>query len=539
MVTVDYAVVGAGSAGCAVARRLAETGASVAVIEAGGPDTSRGLRSLIEIPGAIAVMLATPQLKKLIDWGYKTVPQAQAWDRTMSMTRGKVLGGSSSINGMLFVRGNRQNYDDWAADGAKGWSFDEVLPAFKRLEDWEGGASALRGAGGPVRVGRQRDMPPASQTFIRAASERLGLPVLDDYNGPDQEGVGDVQLSAEGGRRYSSSLAYLRTDPLDNLLILTNAQATRIVLSGSRADGVEVVGADGVRQVVRAEREVIVSAGAFDSPKLLMLSGIGPAGHLRQHGIDVVSDLPVGDNLHDHLFVPVSFLMPSALRRPTPAYFARGIVRARLRRSGWASGALFDATGFARSSLAGAIPDLQLMALHWTYPFPNQDGDRRVNPPTKKPGLSVFPTLIYPESRGTVRLAGADPMLAPLIDPAYLKAGKDAEVLLEGIAMARHVMAGADGNKGEIVPGPEYFDAAEIRRILPNIIHTVYHPVGSCRMGSDERAVVDAQLHVRGIEGLRVADASVMPSIVGGNTNAASIMIGERCAELIVEANAA
>lgn len=534
MVTVDYAVVGAGSAGCAVARRLAESGASVAVIEAGGPDTARRVRSLIEVPGAIAVMLSTPQLKKLVDWGYKSVPQAAAWDRTMSMTRGKVLGGSSSINGMLFVRGNRQNFDDWAADGAKGWSFDEVLPAFKRLEDWEGGASEVRGVGGPVHVRRQRNLPPASQTFIAAATERLGVPLLDDYNGPDQEGVGEIQFSGDGGRRYSTARAYLRTEPLDNLLVLTHAQATRLVLSGSRVDGVEVVGADGARQVIRAEREVIVSAGAFDSPKLLMLSGIGPAAHLRGLGIEVAADLPVGENLHDHLFVPVSFVMPSALRRPTPLYFLSGIARARYRRTGWASGAMFDATGFVRTSHAGSIPDLQLMALHWTYPFPNQDGDKRVNPPTKEPGLSVFPTLIYPESRGTVRLASSDPSAAPLIDPAYLTAARDTEVLIEGIAMARHIMAGAGDSRGEIVPGPDYLDEAELRRILPNIVHTVYHPVGSCRMGSDDRAVVDPELRVRGIDGLRVADASVMPSIVGGNTNAASIMIGERCAELVL-----
>ncbi len=533
MVTADYVVVGAGSAGCAAARRLAESGASVAVIEAGGPDTARSVRSLLEIPGAVAVMLSTPQLKRLVDWGYKSVPQTHALDRTIPMTRGKVLGGSSSVNGMLFVRGHRQNFDDWAADGATGWSFEDVLPAFRRMEDWEDGGDDLRGAGGPVRVRRQRDLTPATQSLLAVAPDRLGVPLLEDYNGPSQEGIGVMQLSAENGVRYSSSRAYLR-DPLDNLLILTRARATRVVLEGSRATGVEVIGADGARQTIRATREVIVSAGVFDSPKLLMLSGIGPAGHLREHGIDVVSDLPVGDNLHDHLFVPVSFRMDSALRRPTPAYFLRGLARARLRRTGWASGAQFEATGFIRSSLAGAIPDVQLLALYWVYPFPNQDGDKPVRPPTTKPGLSVFPTLIYPESRGTVRLAGSDPTLAPLIDPAYLQAGKDIDVLLEGIGTVRQLMSGVGDSQGEIVPGTEYADPAELRRILPNIVHSVYHPVGTCRMGSDERAVVDPALRVRGIDGLRVADASVMPSITGGNTNAPSIMIGERCAELML-----
>ncbi|KHO25328.1 GMC family oxidoreductase N-terminal domain-containing protein [Mycolicibacterium setense] len=534
MVAADYVVVGAGSAGCAVARRLAESGASVVVLEAGGSDTAFGVRNLIEIPGAVAVMLSTPQLKKLVDWGYKSVPQTAALGRVMPQPRGKVLGGSSSVNGMLFVRGNRRNFDDWAADGAPGWSYDEVLPAFKRMEDWEDGGDEVRGAGGPVKVRRQRDLTPASQSFLDSAPDRLGVRRLDDYNGAEQEGIGVMQLSADAGARYSSSRAYLRADPPENLLVLTRARATRVVLAGSRAVGVEVVGADGERQVIRADREVIVSAGAFDSPKLLMLSGIGPAAHLRQHGIETVSDLPVGENLHDHLFVPVGFQMKSALRRPTPAYFMRGLARARLRRSGWATGAQFEVTGFVRSSGAKSVPDLQLLALYWLYPFPNQDNEGAVRPPTTKPGLSVFPALIYPESRGTVRLAGSDPMLAPLIDPAYLQADKDAEVLLEGIAMVREAMAGVGDSTGEIVPGPAYSDPAELRRILPNIVHTEYHPVGTCRMGSDERAVVDPQLRVRGIEGLRVADASIMPTVTGGNTNAPSMMIGERCAEFVL-----
>ncbi|GAA1880236.1 GMC family oxidoreductase [Actinomadura bangladeshensis] len=535
MVRADYVVVGAGSAGCAVARRLAESGASVAVLEAGRRDTARGVKNLLEIPGAVAVLMSTPQLKRLVDWGFKSVPQTAAWGRVIPQVRGRVLGGSSSVNGMLFVRGNRRNFDDWAADGATGWSYDDVLPAFKRLEDWEDGAGEVRGAGGPVKVRRQKDLTDAARAFIDAATDRLSVPFLDDYNGPEQEGVGVFQLSADRGVRYSAARAYLRTDPPDNLLVLTGASATRIVVSGGRATGVEVVGADGETQVVAADREVIVSAGVFGSPKLLQLSGIGPADHLRRHGIEVVSDLPVGDNLHDHLFVPVSFQMDSALRRPTPAYFMRGLAQARLRRSGWASGSQFEATGFVRTSRAGAIPDLQLHALYWVYPFPNQDGDKAVRPPTTKPGLSVFPTLIYPESRGTVRIAGPDPALPPLIDPAYLSAGKDVEVLMEGISIVREVMEGTGDNRGEIRPGPDYADPAELRRILPNIVHSVYHPVGTCRIGTDERAVVDPRLRVRGVENLRVADASVMPSVTGGNTNAPSIMIGERCADFVLE----
>lgn len=535
MIRADYVVVGAGSAGCAVARRLAESGASVILLEAGGKDTARGIKTLIEIPGAVAVMLSTPQLKRRVDWGYKSVPQTQAANRVIPQTRGKVIGGSSSVNGMLFVRGNRQNFDDWAADGCPGWSYDDVLPAFRRMEDWEDGESEFRGTAGPIKVRRHTEMTGASQSYLDAAVDRLGVPRLDDYNGEQQEGIGTVQLSADRGVRYSSARGYLRTEPLDNLVVLTHTRATKIVFEASRATGVEVTTADGSVETIHADREVIVSAGAFDSPKLLMLSGIGPAEHLRQHGIAPVIDLPVGDNLHDHLFVPVSFRMDSALRRPTLSYFLRGLARARLRRSGWASGAQFETTGFVRTSRAGSVPDLQLLSLYWVYPFPNQDCDKPVRPPTTKPGMSVFPTLIYPESRGTVRLAGSDPMLAPLIDPAYLSAGKDADVLLEGIAMVRELMAGIGDNQGEVVPGPDYADPGELRRILPNIVHSVYHPVGTCRMGSDERAVVDPQLRVRGIDGLRVADASVMPSITGGNTNAPAIMIGERCADLILD----
>jgi choline dehydrogenase-like flavoprotein len=534
VVTVDYVIVGAGSGGCAVARRLAENGASVMLLEAGKPENKGPLKSLLDVPGGVSVLLSTPELKRYVDWGYKSVPQASAWDRVIPLTRGKVVGGSSSVNGMIFVRGNRQNFDDWSADGCKGWSYEDVLPAFKRLEDWEDGASDLRGSGGPIKVRRQRDITGAAQSFLAAAPERLGVPVLDDYNGASQEGVGVAQLSAADGHRFSTARGYLRTEPLSNLVVVTGVRATRVVLTGSRATGVEVVGTDGDRQTISATREVIVAAGAYDSPKLLMLSGIGPAAHLQEHGVDVVVDLPVGDNLHDHLFVPVSHQMDSALRRPTPAYFMRGLAKARATRKGWASGSQFDLLGFVRSSRATTAPDLQLHVLYWIYPFPNQDGAKAVRPPTKRPGMTVLPTLIYPKSRGTIRLASSNPSVAPLIDPGYLTDPRDTDVLIEGITMTREVLAGLGDSTGEVVPGPDYFDESELRRILPNIVHTVYHPVGSCRMGSDERAVVDPELRVRGIDGLRVADASVMPSIVGGNTNAASIMIGERCAELIL-----
>jgi choline dehydrogenase len=535
MTQADYVVVGAGSAGCAVARRLAESGASVILLEAGKRDDKGLAKALFEIPGAVSIMHSTPQLKPVFDWGFKSVPQKNAWNRTIPQTRGKVLGGSSSVNGMLFVRGNRKNYDDWAAEGNKGWAFEDVLPAFRKLEDWEDGGSELRGSNGPLKVTRQRNLTEAAHAFMEATSTKLGVPVIDDYNGESQEGVAIFQQTVGAGTRYSTSKGYLHDGGLPNLTIVTEAHVSRVVIEGSRATGVELLGKDGT-SVIHASREVILSAGVYGSPQLLMLSGVGPSDHLRSHGIDVKADLPVGDNLHDHLFVPISFSMASALRKPTPYYFLSNLARERLKRgSTWAAGSSFESVGFVRTSYAQEIPDLQLHQLYWVYPVPNQDDtEKRVIPPSTKPGCSVFPTLIYPESRGTVRLRSADPSDTPLIDPGYLRSSRDADVLMEGIAMVRDVMAEAGDNKGEIGPGPKYFSEAAMRRELPNYVHSVYHPVGSCRMGVDERAVVDPELKVRGIDGLRVADAAIMPSITGGNTNAPSIMIGERAAELIL-----
>jgi choline dehydrogenase len=535
MSAADYVVVGAGSAGCAVARRLAESGARVILVEAGPEDHKGVAKSLFRIPGAVSVLHSVPELKKYFDWGYKSVPQADAWDRVVPQTRGKLLGGSSSVNGMLFVRGNRKNFDDWADQGCTGWSYDDVLPAFKKLEDWEGGADEVRGSNGPVKVTRPQRITAASRDFMEAASRKLGVDIIDDYNGPEQEGISVFQQSIGGARRYSSSVAYLHDGGLPNLAVLARAHVTRIRIERGRATGVEVLTKDGP-EVLTAHREVVLSAGVFGSPQLLMLSGVGPAGHLQQVGVDVVADLPVGENLHDHLFVPISFDMASAVRRPVTSYFLRGLAREVFRPgTGWAAWSSFEAVGFVRTSHAEDIPNLQLHCLYWTYPVPNQDDTtRRIEPPLKTPGASIFPTLIYPDSRGTVRLASADPMAAPLIDPGYLRASKDTEVLIEGIAMVREVMAGVGDNKGEIGPGPKYVSEPAMRRELPDYVHSVYHPVGTCRMGTDERAVVDPELRVRGVDGLRVADASIMPSITGGNTNAPAMMIGERAAELIL-----
>jgi choline dehydrogenase-like flavoprotein len=316
----EYIVVGAGSAGCIVAGRLAESGARVLLVEAGGRDGS----PFIRIPGMITIVHTVPQIKKRFDWGYYTVPQKHASGREIPTVRGKILGGSSSINGMLFVRGHRGNYDDWAAQGCTGWGYDDVLPSFKRLEDWENGATEFRGAGGPVAVHRQKHLTPASHALLEALSETLEIPKNDDYNGESQEGVGPVQMSVHRGRRVSSSRAYLSNRSAPQPEILLNATVSRVVVAKGRAVGVEVLGKDGPK-VIRAAKEVIVSAGVIGSAQILQLSGIGPAADLRRLGISVHSDLPVGKNLHDHLFVPMTFLAPSAEHRGTAAHFLGGI----------------------------------------------------------------------------------------------------------------------------------------------------------------------------------------------------------------------
>jgi choline dehydrogenase-like flavoprotein len=525
--SADYIVAGAGSAGCVLARRLAETGASVILLEAGGPDRTR----LVRQPGMIAIFHNVPALKKRLDWGYYTAPQASALGRRIPQPRGRVLGGSGSINGMVFVRGNRQNYDDWAVPG---WSYEDVLSGFKRMEDWEDGATAFRGSGGPVKVTRQKDLTLASQAFIEALAATAGVKQIDDYNGESQEGVAVCQQNAIGGLRYSSSIGYLDHHGLSNLTVTTGALITRVVIDKGRATGVEVVTQEG-RGTIRATREVILCAGVYGSPQLLMLSGIGPPGHLRQHGITVAADLPVGDNLHDHLFVPMTYCMTSARNRGTTPYFAGGVLREAIRGDSWMGRTVFEVLGFVRSSQASDVPDLQIHVLPWSYPFPNQDAPVR-HKVDKRCALTIMPTLIYPKSRGTLRLASADPSAAPVIDPGYLTDPDDTRLLLEGMELTRAVMASkiiADQVSVELSPGPGYSDRAALAAELPNRATSVYHAVGTCRMGADEQSVVDPALRVRGIDGLRVADASIMPSIPGGNTNAPAMMIGEHCASLM------
>jgi len=538
----DYVVVGSGSSGSIIAGRLAESGASVILLEAGKSDDKGMSGYFTKKPGMIGPMHSEPKLEKLFDWGYRSVPQPGLDGRRMPAPRGKVMGGSSSVNGMVYVRGNRANYDSWAAEGNTGWSADDVNVAFKRYEDFEDGENDYRGAGGPIKITRNKTPQDATLQFIQATADTLGVKVLDDYNAAEQEGISRMQQNIADGLRYSSSRGFVHHLNPPTLEVQTRVQATKIIIENGRATGVRVVDLDGKghtakgERVIRAGKEVIVSGGFVNSPQLLMLSGIGPAAHLASLGIEVVADLPVGDNLHDHLFHPLSFHVPSVQFRGNPWTFFKGMAKDLTRGGSFLDNSVFESVGFVRSSLATNVPDIQLHMLPWAYPSPNQDEPIR-HIPDSRPALTVFSTLIYPKSRGTLRLASADPLTAPLIDYGYFTHPDDVEVLAQGTEMIREIMAAAafgGGVKAEIHPGPEIPNGPELRNALKQRSTSVYHGVGTCRMGVDERAVVGPDLKVRGIEGLRVADASIMPSITGGNTNAPCYMIGERASDLIL-----
>ncbi|GCD90755.1 GMC family oxidoreductase [Nocardioides sp. LS1] len=530
----DYVVVGSGSSGATVAGRLAQSGASVILLEAGKSDE----QYLVKKPGMIGPMHAVPEIKKRVDWGYYSTPQKHLLDRKMPVPRGKVVGGSSSINGMVYVRGNRANYDAWAAEGNTGWSADDVNAAYLRMEDFEDGASDYRGAGGPIRVTRNKIPQEGSLQFLQATSDALGVKVLDDYNAESQEGVSRMQQNAADGLRYSASRGYVHHLAPPTLELQTEVLVRRVVIENGRATGVEVtdLGKGGGTRTVRAGKEVILSAGFVGSAQILMLSGIGHAQHLTDHGIDVLADLPVGDNLHDHLFHALTFHATSSRMRGNALFFASGLAKETVRPGrSFLANSVFEVLAFLRTSQATDVPDLQLHLLPWAYVSPNQDAPIRhkVDPRT---ALTVLTTLIYPRSRGTLRLASADPTAAPLIDFQYLADPADLDVLTEGSEMVREIMGGAafgGAVKEEIHPGAAVRGQA-LRDAILNRATSVYHGVGTCRMGVDELAVVTPDLRVRGIDGLRVADASIMPSITGGNTNAPAIMIGEMAAELVL-----
>jgi choline dehydrogenase-like flavoprotein len=519
----DYIVVGAGAAGCVVANRLsADPSTTVLLLEAGGRD----LNPLIHIPIGFT-KLTTPD----VNWGYSTVPQPEMNDRDMWYPQGRTLGGSTSINAMIYIRGHQADYDDWAALGNQGWGYEGVLPYFKKSENNERLHNTWHGAGGDLNVTQQVQHNPLTKAFVRSCQE-IGIPFNADVNGAEQDGVTLYDVTQRNARRESSATAFLkpaRKQP--NLTIRTRALVTKVLVENGKAIGLEYRTKESL-ETVHANREVILSGGAVNSPKLLLLSGIGPADDLRALGIDVVHDLPgVGKNFQDHMDVyitaetaPVSF---NEEDRPLKA--AWSTFEYLLFRTGPLTACVAEAGAFIRSSDDVRSPDIQI---HCLPAYVIDHGRQRV----RGHGITINTCNLRPRSIGCVKLKSSDPLDHPLIDPNFCGDPYDWKISVEGFKWGRKILAAESFRpliKREYMPGPDAQTDEEIKRYIRQWSKTDYHPVGSCKMGHDEMAVVDTQLRVHGLEGLRVIDASIMPKLISGNTQAPSIMVGEKGAAII------
>jgi choline dehydrogenase len=524
----DYIVVGAGSAGCALAARLSESGRhSVLLLEAGPQDRN----IWIHVPIGYAKLFTDARH----NWLYSSEPEPELNGRSIIQPRGKVMGGSSSINGLLYLRGQAEDFDHWRQLGNAGWSFLDVLPYFKRAEDQQRGADDLHGVGGPLAVSDVSEPHRLCDAFIDACAQ-AGFPRNDDFNGPTQEGAGYFQMTARNGRRVSAARGYLKdARRRHNLRIEPDALATRILFEGRRAVGVEYR-RGGATRTARANGEVILSGGAFNSPQLLQLSGVGPADLLRQHGIAVLADMPgVGADLQDHFQVRMAYRCTDRITmndtvNSLPLKLAAGL-RYMLFRKGMLTIGAGYAGAFLRTSPDVATPDVQFHLIIFSadkiggnlHPFP---------------GFIVSVCQLRPESRGTVHIKSADPALPPAIQPRYMTAASDRDCMIRGMHLTRRIMEQSAIRRyvaEERLPGPSVTTDEDLLGYARETGTTIFHPTSTCRMGSDKTAVVDERLRVHGLSGLRVADASIMPTVVSGNTNAACVMIGEKCADLVLE----
>src|SRR5688572_25760673 len=506
--TVDYVVVGAGTAGCILATRLSvDPHVSVALLELGGMDENPAIYEQ-----GLQPMFSLWDPNGAENWGYATEPQPGLGGRSIDIARGKVLGGSSAVNAMIYIRGHRRDFDHWASLGNQGWSYEEVLPYFKKSETYHGPASKYRGDNGPLSVIDYLKPSSVGHAFVEAAALLGATQKYNDLNGVCQEAGAGFYNSTRNleGVRVTAGSAFVRPNlGRENLHLLSEVRATRLLIENGRVRGLEYDGPDGLR-TIRAEREVIVTCGAFETPKLMMLSGLGPAAQLQAHGIPVVQDLPgVGANLQDHLLLGVGYESKVPLDPPEML----------------AEGGLCTWTGVGSKDDS---PDLQYFfgPVQFIAPELMIDG----------PGFTFAPIVSQPKSRGTVTLASADPTARAKVEPRYLTAEEDLQVFEYGIRYARELAEtkAFDGLRGrELAPGPTVTSSADLREYIRKSAGTVWHPVGTCRMGPDDGSVVDDQLRVKGVDGLRIADASVMPRLVNANPNAAIMMIAEKAADLI------
>lgn len=518
MQAADYVIVGAGAGGCVLADQLSATGASVVLLEAGQKDRNPNAK----IPAAFSKLFQTKH-----DWNYSTVAQPELANRELYWPRGKILGGSTSMNAMIYQRGHRHTFDQWLADGNEGWGYGDLLPAFMTLEDQQRGPSDYHGTGGGLTVSDLQTVNPLSVAFIESA-KAVGFPLNPDFNDDTQEGFGQYQVTQRNGVRCSAATAFLKPAmKRSNLTVITGAHATKVVMSNGRASGVEWIDKSGTH-VTTATSEVILAGGAINSPQLLMLSGIGPGDHLASHGIDVVHDSPnVGQNLIDHLACGNGYAIDAPITL-AHAEEIKPLLEYATKRTGHLSSNVGEAGGFVKLG-DGPMPDIQyhfapVYFIAHGFESPEEDG------------ISIAPTLVDVQSRGEIRLASSDPMAKPIIDPRYLSDPADLWLLVEGCKLAREFAAQpalAKHISSEYLPGTHCTTDEQWVEHVRQTSESLYHPVGTCAMGPAADAVVDPELRVNGVDGLRVADASILPSIVNANTQAISMVVGKRAADFI------